>query len=1158
MHNRPPLSRLAVVLMYCSWLLMSFASDAHAQRKSDAPAFYGPYSGTFLAGGLGIVKPLVNDDRILAATAPWTISCWLRLAEAQNGPALIAGMGDPLQEYSRFIALQQGKLAFRMAKDEVIDTPATLAPGDWRFVAAAFDGSVIRIYLDGQQVGSGTLALGRIDASVRMAPEDISWGYHFSGRIAELVISRRAVSSAEVADLRAHPPKFELLPFEDGSKSWPVQVRQMRGQVVPQDPATLPRSSAPFSTPKAVPVANHKELESVGPDRWNLAGGWKLIAAPLLKANTSAISSVRFDTKSWMAATIPGTVLTTMIDRGIYPDPDYGLNNLAIPESLNKQDYWYRTEFTAPGSLRGRKLTLTFKGINYAAEVWLNAQRLGTIKGAFIRGIFDVTSVLKPGEKNVLAVRVSPPPHPGVAHEQSLKGGAGENGGMMCLDGPTFVATEGWDWIPSVRDRNTGIWQAVTLTATRAVQIGDPQVVTSLPLPDIERADVRIFVPLHNASSAPVRGTLNASFGETRVSTVVTVPPGDTVVELTPEKFPQLQVQHPRLWWPNGYGKPELYALSLSFAGPDGLSDSKQLRFGIREITYELSLFDAAGHLRRVEYSPTTARLRNEEVVDVSHDGIRAARFAWAASILLGREASPALALLTDVQAAPFLVIKVNGVRIACKGGNWGVDDSRKRVSRERLEPYFRLHRDAHLNIIRNWVGQNTEEVFYELADEYGLLVWNDFWASTEDYNIEPEDPALFLANARDTILRFRNHPSIVMWCGRNEGVPQPIINNGLAELVRTLDGTRYYSPSSNQINLQKSGPYSYQDPVLYSTTLNLGFSVEVGIPSMPTLESFRHWIPEPDRWPISDAWAYHDWHQAGNGDITPFETRMEAQFGAGTSLEDFERKAQMMNYTEHRDIFEGFNAHLWMPNSGRLLWMSQPAWPSTMWQILSSDYDTQASFYGVKKACEPVHVQLDLADYSVVVANETREPLAGVSVRARVFSTKNELLLEREARQNVGADTVAQAFPLQLNPLLMSRVVFVKLELRSPAGDLLSENFYWLADADESYRQLNRLSPAQLSASATSSAAAGSVIVRVHIQNPGQVAALQSKLTLVHAADNSRVLPAYYTDNYISLLPGEARDIDIEVPARDATGGLRVNLRGWNVAPASIAVTAH
>ena len=146
------------------------------------------------------------------------------------------------------------------------------------------------------------------------------------------------------------------------------------------------------------------------------------------------------------------------------------------------------------------------------------------------------------------------------------------------------------------------------------------------------------------------------------------------------------------------------------------------------------------------------------------------------------------------------------------------MDDARKRVSRERLEPYFRLNRDAHLDIIRNWVGQSTEDTFYDLADEYGMLVWNDFWESTQNYNIEAQDPDLFLKNAADVISRYRNHPSILVWCGRNEGVPQPILNEGLIHLIATLDGTRYYFPSSNQVNLQGSGPYSYQDPKLYYT----------------------------------------------------------------------------------------------------------------------------------------------------------------------------------------------------------------------------------------------------------------------------------------------------------------------------------------------------
>ena len=517
--------------------------------------------------------------------------------------------------------------------------------------------------------------------------------------------------------------------------------------------------------------------------------------------------------------------------------------------------------------------------------------------------------------------------------------------------------------------------------------------------------------------------------------------------------------------------------------------------------------------LRRVEVSPTAARARGEQVVNLTHEGIRQIPapdpfpellpkewkdywLAWAASLTPAGENSPAVTAANDSAMEHYLVLKVNGVRIAARGGSWGMDDSRKRVSREKLEPYFRLHRDANVNIIRNWMGQNTEETFFELADEYGLMVWNDFWTTTQDYNTEPLDIPLFLDNTRDTVLRFRNHPSIVLWCGRNEGVPSPILNQGLIALLDKYDGTRYYSPSSNQINLQNSGPYKYQDPRSYFTLWNHGFSVETGTVSLSTLESFEAWIPKDDQWPISDAWAYHDWHQSGNGDIDPFMREIEAEFGAGTSLADFERKAQMLQYVTHRAIFEGMDQHLWAPNSGRMLWMTQPAWPSNMWQILSSDYDTQASFYGVKKACEPLHVQLDLSDYSVAVVNTTTTPQPGLTITANVYSLDNKVLLHQEEKKDAAANGVTSSFRLDLAPLMGMGVVLVKLELLNKAGQLLSDNLYWLGATGASYRQLNHLPASTIT---TTASMVGSGKVQVRLQNAGRAAALQNKLTLVN-----------------------------------------------------------
>jgi hypothetical protein len=1177
MRRMFPGFRIFIAAGIISFRLLATGVAYSQTTLTNDPAFYGPFNAVFLSGGDGLKKPLKKDDSVLRPDLPWSLYGWVKTGEALTAPTLVAGLGDPSEEFSRYLALDGEHAILWMGKDNSLSGPAALAPGKWHLLAATFDGEEFRLYSDGAQVAEGKLDLGSVSPALEMAPPffPTSDWRHFGGTIASLMLVRRALGANEIKELFEKPEDFSLIEFEEGSKPWPFETRAQAGYRAPQDPATMPRSKAPFARPVAKAVSARPTLEANGNNQWTLAAGWKMIPAPEITADGPAISQASYSTRDWLSATVPGTALTTLIDRGIYPDPDYGLNNLAIPETLNKQDYWYRIEFPAPKSIAGRRLTLTFEGINYEAAVWLNGRSLGLIKGAFIRGTFDVTDAMQADKTNVLAVRVSPPPHPGIPQEQSIKGGPGENGGAMCLDGPTFVATEGWDWIPAIRDRDTGIWQPVALRATSTVKIGDAQVVTTLPLPDTSRADVEITVPLENLSNAPVSGTLKASFGDVTVAKQVTLTAGKNSVKLAPAEFAQLTVQHPRLWWPNGYGKPELYTLQLSFAEGNSESDTKQVRFGIREVTYELSLLDSAGRLRRLEYSPTTARIKGEQVVDVRHDGMREIPAAdpfppnyppewkdgwksWVSSLMPGGEFSSSVHMLDDAKMSPYLVIKVNGVRIASRGGNWGMDDSRKRVSREHLEPFFRLHRDANLNIIRNWVGQNTEQVFYDLADEYGLMIWNDFWESTENYNVEAEDPDLFLKNARDTILRFRNHPSIVMWCGRNEGVPQPVINEGLIELVRTLDGTRYYSPSSNSVNLQHSGPYSYMNPVLYYTALNHGFSVETGTPSFSTLESFRAWIPKEDQWPVSDDWAYHDWHQSGNGDMAPFMAQVQTEFGAPTSLEDFERKAQMLDYVDHRAIFEGMNAHLWAPNSGRMLWMTQPAWPSNTWQILNADYDTQSSFYGVKKACEPVHVQLDLSNYDVAVVNTTNEPRAGLSIAASVYSLDNKLLLHHEEKKDAGADAVTDGFNLELAPLLTpDAVVFVKLELRNSSGELVSENFYWLGAEGSSYRRLNRLPLSSLAVAAKSTRAGDDIHLQVELRNTGTVVSLEDKLTLLNASDGSRILPAYYSDNYVSLLPGESREIDITYPAKSANGAAQLGLRGWNLASQTVQIAS-
>jgi hypothetical protein len=1131
-----------------------------ASSPQETAKEYGPYHGTFLPGGPGLKKPISPQGAPTGPADTWSMYCWVKSDEPFPVRTLLAGFGEPTAEAGaqRYLAIMDGRPAFWSGNDSLTSPPA-LEPAKWIMLTATYDGATLRLYRDGSEVAARAFQFKNAAPVMQLAPQPLPWpdGEHFGGKIAHFTLTNRVQDIDQMRTLLTPVVPLDVLPFEAGSKTWPVSTRATLGLRTQQDPATLPKSLAPASlgapARNTSPVRNNGQaiLASRAPNQWALVNGWRLAETAKVAADGGSLSRAGFGTKDWLSAIVPGTVLTTLIDQGIYPDPDYGLYNLLIPESLNKQDYWYRTEFNPPAALKNRRLTLTFEGINYAADVWLNGKRLGDIRGAFIRGSFDVTHIIELGKSNALAVRISPPPHPGIPHEQSVQAGAGLNGGMLCLDGPTFICTEGWDWLPGIRDRNTGIWQDVALTASGAVKIGDVHVVTALPLPDTSRAQVTLTVPLHNDSSATISGTIEAAAEGIKIAKKITVRPGDSTMVLAPSEFPQLTLVQPRLWWPNGYGSPELYHLKTSFSDAQGESDANSLRFGIREVTYELTLFDKTGRLRRVEYAPTAAK--GAPVVDVRYEAALESPGGYVYSFRPGAESSAAIRVLDDWRASPNLIIRVNGVRIACKGGNWGLDDSRKRVSRERLEPYVRLHRDANFTMIRNWCGQSTEEALYDLCDEYGLLIWNDFWITTQDSNLDPSDTALFLANARDTLLRFRNHPSVALWCGRNEGVPTPAINDGLEDLIRGLDGTRCYLPNSRLINLAPSGPWNHGEPVEFFTTRALGFSTELGLPSPPTIEAFRAMIPAADLWPPNDTWAYHDWHADGGGRVAPFMTSMEQQLGAPASLEDFLRKAQLFNYVNHRAMFEGFNAHLWAPNSGRLLWMSQPAWPSMSWQLFSHDYDTHGTFYGAKKACEPIHVQLNLPDLRTMVVNNTTGVLDNLSLTARVFSFDGKPVLTRDIKLSVTPNTAAQGFLMDLSNEVAAGVSFIKLELKDAKGALLSENFYWYATQPATYRRLAELPEASVAVSASQKRSGDWVRVSVDLNNQGNSIALMNKVTLRHANAGARVLPAYASDNYVSFLPGESRRIEIECPASGVHGALEIALEGWNAHPVTV-----
>ena len=1112
----------------------------------------GPYNAIFLAGGIGVSDKLPSGSPIGTAGHPFTLSTWINPTEAQAGPVILLALGDPTAN-SRRLELISGKLAYQGSGLPIV-TNASIAAGEWHHVAAVSDGANVALYVDGRRVGGGPSPAQQIAPEIAVAPA-VDGQPHFGGTLVDAQATDRALAPAAIRAMVAAKPDFALVQLDQVGVGWPLQKSANIGLTHQQPAWTLPHGQGADLKPVARPVPDLPALQPMAADRWQI-NGWRMAAAPAVNADGETLSRPGYDSSRWFAATVPGTVLQTLVDRGVYPDPYYGLDNLAIPESLARQDYWYRTSFTLPPAAAGKTLTLVFNGINYASDVWLNGQRLGGTEGAFVRGTFPIRPA---GGVNVIAVRVSPPPHPGIPHEQSIAGGVGPNGGQLAIDGPTFIATEGWDWIPGIRDRDTGLWLPVELVASGAVTIGDPHVVTDLPLPRIDSADVYIDVPVENSSAANQQVTVRAHFDDVTVEQIVTAPPGETNVRFAPSAFPQLHVLNPKLWWPNGYGAPNLHELTLTASVGNSLSDTKSLKFGIREVSYDLSLFDSKGNLRRVEVQPTNGWLDGEKLIDVTHAAIKETPHGWAESLTAAGEHSPAVTDTDEKLPEPHLTLRVNGVKIAARGGSWGMDDAMKQSDASRLAPYFRLQREAHLNIIRNWMGNNDEEQFYELADENGIMVLNDFWQSTENYQIEPEDPELFLKNAADVIKRYRNHPSIVVWFGRNEGVPYPTLNEGLDDLAFRLDGTRWYTGSSNEVELQGSGPYDYRPPVGYFTNLATGFSVESGTPSLSTLESIKRWIPAPDRWPISDTLAYHDWHFSGNGDTHGFMQALTTMFGAPDSLEDFERKAQMMNMEDHKAMYEGFLGHLWTKNSGHLLWMSHPAWPSNVWQLYSWDYDTSAAYFGAKEANRPLHVQLNLPDNKLVVLNTTLRDQPGMTVETRVVGLDGASLFTRTDSLDAKANDKTDLPDVPLAPILAQHgAALVELVLKGGDGKEVDRNFYWRGEDEAAYRALDGLARTPLQMAVAPPTRDGDdTLVRVTLANQSRVPALEAKLTLVDG-NGTQILPAYYEDNYVSLLPGESRTIDIRyaasTPARDPT----INLRGWNVEQQSMKARAN
>ncbi|MET7486658.1 discoidin domain-containing protein [Streptomyces sp. NPDC005538] len=486
------------------------------------------------------------------------------------------------------------------------------------------------------------------------------------------------------------------------------------------------------------------------------------------------------------------------------------------------------------------------------------------------------------------------------------------------------------------------------------------------------------------------------------------------------------------------------------------------------------------------------------------------------------------------------LKISVNGVRVLARGGNWGWDELLRRMPPERMDAAVRMHRDMNFTMIRNWVGTSDREEFFAACDEHGILVWNDF---PNAWGMDPPDHDAFNSIARDTVLRYRIHPSVVIWCGANEGNPPAAIDLGMRQAVEDqAPGVLYQNNSAGGI-ITGGGPYGWVEPEKYfdpSTygSKDFGFHTEIGMPVVSTAASMRNMTGDEPEWPIRGAWYYHDWSEHGNQAPQTYKAAVEARLGTVTDLDDFARKAQFVNYENTRAMFEAWNANLWDNASGLMLWMSHPAWHSTVWQTYDYDFDVNGTYYGARSACEPLHVQAD-PEGQVLAVNHTRDRRQKAVVSAQLLDLSGRRLGQsRSTRVDVAPATTTKAFTVPWTDGLPD-LHLLRLTLEGGDGRVLSRNTYWRYRTPAAMRALSTAPRTKVSATPGRLSRSGSrTVLTGTVHNDGPAVAAMVRLSLTNGATGQRVLPTLYSHNYLWLLPGESQDVTLSWPSRALSSG--------------------
>jgi len=675
--------------------------------------------------------------------------------------------------------------------------------------------------------------------------------------------------------------------------------------------------------------------------------------------------------------------------------------------------------------------------------------------------------------------------------------------------------TAGWDWIKPVRDRNTGIWDKISVSTTGPVIINDPYVAIEVPGVRVLEGDqapafITVLAELKNVLEQNVSGILKYSCNDMIREKRVQLAPGESRTI----KFDRQKIENPRLWWPNGSGKQDLYEIVLFFIDVSGeMSDMDKVRIGIRDLD---SYFD-------------------------SESGGR--------------------------------IFTVNGQKLFIRGGNWIASDAYLRLSPNRYRAEVKMHANMNLNMIRIWGGSITERPeFYDACDEFGLLVWQDFWI-TGDCNgawrdkikkddqagrrMYPDDHALFLESAEDNIKMLRNHPSLCLWSGGNEYPPPEDIDTALREyLIPKLDKDREYFSFSTSKELSVistgrivDGPYGIQEPETFFTRRFPPFNSEIGSVGVPVYETLKLMMTSdelmdfPKGRNVSKTWRYHCYL----GYVTDNKDHIEL-YGNPKSAEEFAYYAQLVNYDQYRSLLEGWNSHMWEWYTGLLIWKTQNPWTSLRGQLYDPFLDQNGGFFGTRKAAEPVHIQLNLDDNMVVVVNNTFKDLAKLTVTAEIYNISGNKILSAEEKQiELKSSSFMELFTLDI-PNTFHGVYFVNLVLYDSRRDRISENIYWLYTGNDGFSDLHNLEEAKINFSLSNIKKGQGREVELVLENISEVVSFWNRLQVINSGTGERILPVNYSDNYFSIAPGGKKTINIEFTIGKNSEILpELRLIGWN-----------